>query len=156
MGHAARERPAKGQNQPQQIDVLKKWDIRWSIDSVATSLAIFWAEDAMRRVAGDARQAGVSTVDFLNTKATPAVLLGSLASASDKLAADFGKWNTPWGEINRFQRLTGDIVHPFNDAAPSIPVGFTSGNWGSLASFGRALHEIRKNGMAPAATALSP
>ncbi|MEQ1645037.1 MAG: penicillin acylase family protein, partial [Pyrinomonadaceae bacterium] len=26
--------------------------------------------------------------------------------------------------------------HPFNDAAPSIPVGFASGNLGSLASFG--------------------
>ena len=27
-------------------------------------------------------------------------------------------------------------VQPFNDAAPSIPVGFTSAVWGSLASFG--------------------
>src|ERR671939_258480 len=58
------------------------------------------------------------------------------AAASDKLQADFGKWQTPWGEINRFQRLTGDIVQPFNDAQPSIPVGFTSAIWGSLASFG--------------------
>jgi acyl-homoserine-lactone acylase len=32
--------------------------------------------------------------------------------------------------------LNGDIVQPFSDAAPSIAVGFTSGNWGSLASFG--------------------
>ena len=120
----------------QQIEVLRKWDLRWSIDSVPTSLAIFWAEDALRRVGTEARQAGISPVDFINTKASPAMLIESLASASDKLAADFGKWNTPWGEINRFQRLTGDIVHPFNDAGPSIPVGFTSGNWGSLASFG--------------------
>ena len=51
-------------------------------------------------------------------------------------AADFGKWKTPWGDINRFQRLNDDIVQPFNDAAPSIPVGFTSAIWGSLASFG--------------------
>jgi acyl-homoserine-lactone acylase len=27
-------------------------------------------------------------------------------------------------------------VHPFDDERESIPVGFTSGNWGSLASFG--------------------
>jgi len=27
-------------------------------------------------------------------------------------------------------------VQPFNDAGPSIPVGFTSSQWGSLASFG--------------------
>ena len=40
------------------------------------------------------------------------------------------------GWFHRFQRLTGDLVQPFNDAAPSIPVGFTSATWGSLASFG--------------------
>src|SRR4029453_3250619 len=62
-------------------------------------------------------------------------LVRALAAASDKLAADFGSWKTAWGEINRFQRLTDDIVHPFNDAGPSIPVGFTSSRWGSLASF---------------------
>ena len=27
-------------------------------------------------------------------------------------------------------------MHPFDDAAPSIPVGFTAGQWGSLAAFG--------------------
>ena len=70
------------------------------------------------------------------TKAAPDQLLQALAVASDKLKADFGSWKTPWGDINRFQRLTADIVHPFSDAGPSIPVGFTSANWGSLASFG--------------------
>ena len=62
--------------------------------------------------------------------------LEALAAASDKLAADFGSWRTPWGDINRFQRITGDIVHPFDDNALSIPVAFASGRWGSLASFG--------------------
>jgi acyl-homoserine lactone acylase PvdQ len=73
--------------------------------------------------------------DYLGTKAPADQLLKSLEKASDKLTADFGKWQTPWGEINRFQRLTDDIVHPFDDSKPSIPVGFTSGNYGSLASF---------------------
>jgi acyl-homoserine lactone acylase PvdQ len=58
-------------------------------------------------------------------------MLQSLDAASDRLQADFGTWKTPWGDINRFQRLP-----PFSDAAPSIPVGFTSAVWGSLASFG--------------------
>ena len=62
--------------------------------------------------------------------------LGALAAAVGRLTRDFGTWRTPWGEINRFQRLTGDIVQPFNDAGPSIPVPFTSARWGSLASFG--------------------
>jgi acyl-homoserine lactone acylase PvdQ len=63
-------------------------------------------------------------------------MLQSLAAACDKLTADFGTWKTPWGDINRFQRLTGDMVQPFSDAGPSIPVGFPSAVWGSLASFG--------------------
>jgi acyl-homoserine-lactone acylase len=66
----------------------------------------------------------------------PRQLLEALRAASDRLAADFGTWRTPWGEINRFQRLTGDIEQPFDDNAPSIPVPFTSSRWGSLASFG--------------------
>jgi acyl-homoserine lactone acylase PvdQ len=63
-------------------------------------------------------------------------LLESLVAASERLTADFGTWKTPWGEINRYQRLTGGIVQPFNDSQPSLPVGFTSSRWGSLASFG--------------------
>lgn len=116
-----------------QIDTLRKWDTRWATDSVATSLAVFWGEDIIRRVGPSG---GVPSEDNVVAKGTPAQMLQSLAAASDRLTSDFGKWQTPWGDINRFQRLTGDIVHPFDDAKPSIPVGFTSGNWGSLASFG--------------------
>ena len=119
-----------------QIALLRGWDLRWSVNSVPTSLAVFWGEDIQRKVGGDARRAGMSAPDYIASKVPPAQLLQSLSAASDKLAADFGTWKTPWGDFNRFQRLTGDIVHPFSDAGPSIPVGFTSGNWGSLASFG--------------------
>jgi len=106
------------------IALLRAWDLRWSATSVPTSLGIFWGEDVRRSVAG-----GVSS-------ATAGQMLQSLAAACDKLTADFGTWKTPWGDINRFQRLTGDIVQPFSDAGPSIPVGFPSAVWGSLASFG--------------------
>jgi acyl-homoserine-lactone acylase len=87
-------------------------------------------------VGAGARRAGTSPETYVVTKATPEQELQALATASDKLTADFGNWKTPWGDINRFQRLTGDIVQPFTDAGPSIPVGFTSSRWGSLASFG--------------------
>ena len=119
-----------------QIAVLRSWDLRWSANSVPTSLAVYWADDLQRSLRADARTAGVSFPDYVSTKAAPEQLLKSLLSASDKLTADFGTWKTPWGDINRFQRLTDDIVHPFTDAGPSIPVGFTSAIWGSLASFG--------------------
>ena len=116
-----------------QIGVLRDWNLRWATDSVATSVAVFWAAEILRAV-GPNRS--IPSQDNVAAKATPAQMLEALARASERLAADFGKWQTPWGEINRFQRLTGDIVHPFSDGAPSLAVGFTSGNWGSLASFG--------------------
>jgi acyl-homoserine lactone acylase PvdQ len=115
----------------EQIAILRKWDLRWAVDSVPTSLAVFWGED-IRRSAGGGRRGGANAPEDL-----PAVLLlESLLNASNKLTADFGSWKTPWGDINRFQRLTGDIVQPFKDAGPSIPVEFTSAQYGSLASFG--------------------
>jgi acyl-homoserine-lactone acylase len=118
------------------IAALRGWDRRWAVDSVPTAIAIFWAEDITRRVAADARRTGTGIEAFIGEKATAEVLIASLAAAVDRLTADFGSWKTAWGEINRFQRISPEIVHPHSDAAPSIPVGFTSGNWGSLASFG--------------------
>jgi acyl-homoserine lactone acylase PvdQ len=120
----------------EQIALLRAWDFRWAATSIPTSLAVYWGEEIGRRVGDDARKAGVSADTYVATKATAEQLLQALSAASDKLASDFGSWKTPWGDINRFQRLTGDIVQPFNDAGPSIPVGFTSSRWGSLASFG--------------------
>lgn len=120
----------------EQIDVLRKWDRRWAIGSVPTTLAVFWGEELWQRVSADARAAGVTVYTYMETKASAQQRLEALAAASDKLTADFGTWKTPWGDVNRFQRLTGDIVQPFDDNGPSVPVGFTSSRWGSLASFG--------------------
>jgi acyl-homoserine-lactone acylase len=120
-----------------QIALLRNWDCRWGAESVQTSLAIFWADDIQRKVSGEARQSGQFVWDYLGSgKVAPDVMLQSLANASDKLTADFGKWNTPWGDINRFQRITDDIAPKFTDDGPSIPVEFSSATWGSLASFG--------------------
>jgi len=120
----------------EQLKALRDWDLRWSATSVPTSLAVYWGDELWQRSNAAARKAGTSVYDYMATKATAQQKLEALAAASDKLAAGFGSWKTPWGEINRFQRLTADIVHPFDDARPSIPVGFTSSRWGSLASFG--------------------
>ena len=128
----------------EQIKVLRDWDYRWSASSVPTSLAVYWGEELGRRVGDEARKAGVSADHYMANSATAEQRLQALAAASDKLAADFGSWKTPWGDINRFQRLTGDIVQPFSDAGPSIPVSFTSSRWGSLASFGARTYKGTK------------
>ncbi len=113
----------------EQIEALRNWDLRWSVTSVPTTLAVFWGEALGNRARA----------------ATTSQQLQALVTASDRLTADFGTWKTPWGEINRFQRVNGDIVQPFNDSLPSLPVGFTSSRWGSLASFGaRAYRGTKK------------
>jgi acyl-homoserine lactone acylase PvdQ len=120
----------------EQIKVLRGWDLRWSVDSVPTSLAVFWGLEIERRAKAGALEDETPLYNYVSTKVAPEVLLESLAAASDRLTADFGSWKTPWGEINRFQRLNDDITPQFNDAGASSPVGFTSAVWGSLASFG--------------------
>ena len=128
----------------EQIKVLRDWNYRWSPSSVPTSLAVYWGEELGRRVGDKARKAGVTADHYMAKSATADEQLQALAVASDKLAADFGSWKTPWGDVNRFQRLTGDIVQPFSDAGPSVPVGFTSSRWGSLASFGARTYKGTK------------
>nr|MBA2571701.1 penicillin acylase family protein [Gemmatimonadota bacterium] len=119
-----------------QIAILRGWNYQWATNSVPTSLAVYWGEELWRQAGTEARRAGISVYDYMATRTPAQQKLQALAAASDRLEADFGSWRTPWGEINRFQRLTGDIVQPFDDTKPSIPVGFTSAQWGSLASFG--------------------
>ena len=117
------------------IAALRSWDYRWGSNSVPTSLAVFWGEDLFNQIAGAARSAGMSAETYAIERATDAERILSLAAAKTKLERDFGRWQTPWGEINRFQRITDDIFPKFDDSAPSIPVPFTSSRWGSLASF---------------------
>ncbi|MEO7102631.1 MAG: penicillin acylase family protein [Gemmatimonadaceae bacterium] len=118
-----------------QIAMLRTWDYRWGVNSIPTSLAVFWGSE-LGRLVGRHATAGMSPEKYATNQGTPEQQLEALAAASDKLATDFGTWKTPWGEINRYQRNNADIVQKFDDAKPSIPVGFTSSLWGSLASFG--------------------
>jgi acyl-homoserine-lactone acylase len=118
------------------IATLRAWDYRWSASSVATSLAIYWSEAVLEGLGKAGVPVGMTPYEYLTSGRAPArVAVAALLTARDRLVTDFGTWKTPWGDINRFQRLTGDLVQPFSDSAPSTPVPFTSGQWGSLASY---------------------
>ena len=124
------------ENLAREIAALRAWDERWSADSIATSLAVYWGTELMKIVGRPAYEAKIPSEEWVSSREPANELLSALQTASNRLASDFGNWETPWGQINRFQRLTGAIVQPFNDAGPSIAVPFTSSLWGSLASFG--------------------
>jgi acyl-homoserine-lactone acylase len=120
----------------QQIAALRSWNLRYALDSVPTSLAIFWMQELSSSHAASARTLEMPLLDYVEQRLTPAQRLAALEQASAKLTADFGQWQTPWGEINRFQRLSDDLVQQFDDNQPSLPVPFASANWGSLAAYG--------------------
>ncbi|HEY5690905.1 MAG TPA: penicillin acylase family protein, partial [Cyclobacteriaceae bacterium] len=120
------------------MQLLKDWDYRYAEKSVPTTLSVYWAQ-VLRRTVEDRipkRQSDLATMDFLAKKTSDAEKLEALRNAMDLLQTDFGTWKIAWGEINRFQRVTGDIVQPFDDSQPSIPIAYTSSYWGSLAAFG--------------------
>lgn len=119
------------------VDVLRKWDYRFGENSVATTLAIYWAQELRKSVADKLPQwDAIGVVDYLVSRTTDKQKLDALQNAVAILQSDFSNWKTGWGEVNRYQRLTGNIVETFDDNKPSLPIGFTSSFWGSLASYG--------------------
>ncbi|TXE12353.1 acylase [Algoriphagus aquimarinus] len=119
------------------IKVLESWDYRTSKESVAMSLAHFFGMNFMRN------HGSINNLIEFNTNEnskipnpSPTELLATFSQTLDQMNADFGTWNTPWSEINRFQRLTGEIDMPFDDEKEYTPVGMASGTWGALAAFG--------------------
>ena len=126
------------------IDALREWDMKVSVDSIAMSLAHFYATRYQKKGANPKKLRGMDRINYFGTESSYDERLQIFAATVASLVADFGRWDTPWGAINRFQRITGDIEQPFNDDAPSLPVGMASGRWGALASFGAKPYEGTK------------
>ena len=121
------------------ILTIKKWNYYSGVGSVATTLAIEWAQKlnvAIQRVYVDEGELDqVSKTKQFLLKADPIQLLQSFQDAINVLKKEYGTWQVAWGEVNRFQRLTGNLIEKFDDAKPSLPVGFVSSTWGCLPSY---------------------
>ena len=125
----------------EQVALLRSWNCRYALDSVPTSLAIYWGQEILKKMEARARAQHIvkpnwQIFSFVASHASAQEQLEALEAATQKLQTDFGSWKTPWGEINRFQHLSGAIDQPYDDSLPSLPVAFTSSLWGSLAAFG--------------------
>lgn len=118
------------------IDVLRDWDFRVGAASVPMSLAHFYGSVYNREGPATPGLSRMERVNYFGTESPNDERLKFFKQTLNKLTEDFGSWNTAWGEINRYQRLNGDIQQPFDDAKTSLPVGMASGRWGALASYG--------------------
>ncbi|MCC9166548.1 acylase [Pontibacter harenae] len=126
------------------MEVMRNWDYAVSKESVAMSLAHFYATNAIRNGSAPKGLNLMERFEYYATTSPPEERLELFNQTMKQLEEDFGKWNTPWGEINRYQRINGDIEQAFNDALPSLPVGMASGNWGALASFGARSYDTKR------------
>ena len=115
---------------------LRNWDQRVALDSAAMTLMHFYAERYLQQAEFPDGLSRMRQIEYLASQTSAAQRLAILEQTLKQLQDDFGRWNVPWGEVNRFQRITGDIDSIFDDSLPSLPVPMASGKWGALASFG--------------------
>ena len=123
----------------QPIQTLKPWDFSSGENSVPTTLAVNWGAKLMATINAtvnldDFDDQVMKTEKFAAT-GDPKIFIATFAATVTDLNKTFGTWNTAWGEINRFQRINDDIEWHFDDSKPSTPAGYTSSQWGQIASF---------------------
>ena len=125
------------------IKTLQSWDMNCDVESVGQTLAIQWGKKiqalTLTRLperTTEQRTDIVGLVDNMIAKSTSEEKVKALADAVEELTTDFGRWNMGWGEINRYQRLTGKMDEIFDDSKPSLPVVYTSSFWGTLPAYG--------------------
>lgn len=126
------------------IEVLRNWDYRTDKESVAMTLMHFHARNLIRRGARPSGLSFMEEVDYYSKDAPKTEMLEVLEMTVNTLTKDFGTWNIAWGEVNRFQRLDGEIRSNFDDDQPSIGIGLASGLWGALASYGSRTYNTKK------------
>ncbi|MFN8355421.1 MAG: penicillin acylase family protein [Spirosomataceae bacterium] len=121
------------------ISMLKIWNYHTSEQSIATTLAIEWAQKLTPTITrlyineGEADQ--VENTKRFAASATLQQLTSPLVTVLNELKSKYGKWQVPWGDINRFQRINNDLVEKHDDAQPSYPVKYASALWGMLPSY---------------------
>ncbi len=121
------------------IQVLKKWDYYAASNSVATTLAVEWAQllnASIRKIyIEEGEDDQVSTTKRFAATATSEQLLTPLLTVINNLKKNYGSWQVEWGSINRYQRISNDLNQKYDDSQLSYPVPFASALWGMLPSY---------------------
>jgi len=118
------------------IEVLRSWDYTTSKESVAMTLAHYYGTLCYSKAERPEGMYSMQWVEYWGDEWDNQKKCSFLKETLNILESDFGTWKMPWGEVNRYQRLNGDIRQAFDDDKPSIPIGFASGRWGALAAYG--------------------
>ncbi|WP_282122519.1 acylase [Algibacter mikhailovii] len=126
------------------INILRQWDYRTSKESVAMTLAHFYAVQFIKNAEWPKGFSGMEFITYCGEASPLEQRIEIFKQTVSQLEQDFGFWEIPWGEVNRFQRLNGEINQTFDDDKPSIPIGFASAWWGALAAYGGSINKTTK------------
>ena len=126
------------------MEALSGWKPVVSAQSIPMTVAHFYGMAVLDEKPADRPLSRMAWLTEFAAQADGRRQLELLQAVVDKLDTDFGRWNIPWGEVNRFQRLDGAIAQRFDDDKPSWPVSMASGRWGALAAFGARRGEDTK------------
>lgn len=121
-------------------DLLKTWKLESDTGSIATTIAIETAEKMLpyiyRTESAIMNDKGfVGKLITYCDKAPDSQVVRLLEATRENLEKRFGKWQVSWGEINRYQRLTGQLNETYDDTKPGIPARFAAATWGALPSY---------------------
>ncbi|WP_088339691.1 acylase [Robiginitalea sediminis] len=126
------------------VSALRNWDFRTNATSVPMTLAHYYGTAYGARGTAPEGLTPMEQMVYYGQQSPELERLEVLQQVVARLTTDFGTWEMPWGEVNRYQRLNGDIRQAFDDSKPSIPIGFASGRWGALAAYGARYHNNTK------------
>ncbi|WP_420576486.1 penicillin acylase family protein [Ekhidna sp.] len=127
------------------MEELRAWDFTTGVDSKAMTLAHFYGQALYQNAETPEGLSGMERFHWFGTDLPEDERLRIFKIAMEEMDSRYGTWLIPWGEVNRFQRLSGEIDASFDDGAPSIPVGYTTAWWGHLAAYGmRGNHDVNK------------
>ncbi len=119
------------------IKILAGWDKNSSSESVPTTIATEWAYRLIytQPPPQGAAENQVKMLSLYAQQSSPTVLLKLLRDALLVLQNQHGRWQVPWGELNRYQRASDHLEESFDDNGKSIPVPLASSLFGSLPSY---------------------
>jgi acyl-homoserine lactone acylase PvdQ len=133
------------------VTVLKEWNKKSSVQSVATTLAVLWAYNIFSNADKYLNLSTKSEMEgfaILSRSIPSEEKLKYLLETIKGLQSVYNTWKVPWGELNRYQKLPGSVQPNFDHAKESLPVGMASAIFGSLPAFETQWKDIKGYGVA--------
>jgi len=136
----------KNKSLQEPIEVLRNWDLKSGKESVGMTLAHHYGMYLRSNIQVPGNIKGMNRFHYFGIGFSPSERIRAFENVIAQLNEDFGTWNKPWGDVNRFQRVNGKIDMKFDDNKESIAVGLATGRWGALAAYGmRGKHDVKKS-----------